>query len=78
MSDSRAPAGERVPYEQALESGRVVLRLSDGAVLELVPVVFDVVKEAKVDADGNPIYGVAAGFAVRLVEKPKPVGEPDR
>ena len=68
-------ARSRVSFEVGSAPGVVVLTLDDGAVLHLHPIVLDVSRMPGRNEQGEPLYSVLAGLAVRLMKAPADSGE---
>lgn len=66
---SEESLGTRVGFEVGSERGCVVLRLSDGAVLHVHPIIVDVIRTSTPEGQ-EPAYLVAGALAVRLMEQP--------
>ncbi len=70
MSDERSIQGtpQRLPFEVGSGPGRVVLKLADGTVLHVHPIIVDVMRNGT-SPQGEPIYTIAGGLAVRVMER---------
>lgn len=62
--------GVRVPFELSSGPGSAVLKLEDGAILHVHPIVLDVSRLPGTNEQGEPLYSVQAGLAVRLMKPP--------
>jgi hypothetical protein len=77
MSDARSErplpivaGGTRVGFELSSAPGCAVLTLEDGAVLYVHPIVLDVARLPGTNEQGEPLYSVSAGLAIRLMKPP--------
>ncbi|MCL2724071.1 MAG: hypothetical protein FWD69_06495 [Polyangiaceae bacterium] len=54
-------------FELSSGPGYLELKLQDGSVLHVHPIVMDIHKSSKVDEHGKPVYLVTGGLAVRVM-----------